>query len=204
MDQVKKYIETQKNIIEKAKEKKLIEIGLTEKEYAPDNRRSYIYDMYEEVDDEKRYYRIVAAKVTDEEYAEILENDKQIDQIFAKEKEKAQNANAINSDKDEKTWVPVYELPVEEKNGTTAERYAQGKSTCAAILRVVAWIILIIAGIMGIIMGANADEGRIIFVCIGSGLLNMLFFYALAEILDRLAELTAIARNGIKYKVDKK
>lgn len=201
-DQVKKYIEAQRSIIERDKEKRLIELGVTEKEYAPDNQRSYTYDMCEEVDGEKKYYRIVAAKVTDEEYAEILENDRQIDLIFAREKEKEASLNAPGEE--EKKWVPVYELPSGEENTTSAERYSQGKSTCAATLRVLAWILFIVVSIIGLITGADVGEGWMTFVCIGAGLLNMLFFYALAEILDRLAELTAIARNGIKYKVDKK
>ncbi len=200
-DQVKKYIEAQRSIIERDKEKRLIEFGVTEKEYAPDNQRSYTYDMCEEVDGETKYYRIVAAKVTDEEYAEILENDRQIDLIFAREKEKEASLNAPGEE--EKKWVPVYELPSGEDKDT--ERgYKKGKSSCATTLRVLAWIIFIVVSIVGLITGVDADEGWITFVCIGSGLLNMLFFYALAEILDRLAELTAIARNGIKYKVDKK
>ena len=202
-DKVKKYLDGQDSIIEKYKEKKLIELGLTEKEYAPENQGSYIYNKSEIVDGEKRYYRYVAIKVTDEEYELILQKEKQIDEIYESENKKMQREGIISEKKRDKKWVPVYELPVDEGSETADAGYKDGKSTCANVLRIFAWIIMLIVGIGGIISGLDAEDFLITLACFVAGGINMTIMFAIAEVLDRLAEISAIARNGMKYKEDK-
>ena len=202
-DKVKKYLDGQNSIIERYKEKKLIELGLTEKEYAPDNQSSYIYNKSEIVDGEKRYFRYVAIKVTDDEYEQIIAKEKQIDAIYESENKRMQREGIKSEKKIDKKWVPVYELPVDEGSETADARYKDGKSTCATALRVFAWLIMIGAIVAGLIVGIDLDEFWITMVCCVAGGLNMTIMFAIAEILDRLAEISAIARNGIKEKVDK-
>lgn len=58
---------------EKEKNKTLIELGLYEKVYSPDNKETDEYDQYEwdSASNATRYYKIVPCEVTNEEYMEI-------------------------------------------------------------------------------------------------------------------------------------
>lgn len=94
MNKVEQFIKEQNKIILEDREKTLIALGLTEKEYAPDDKdliSIWEYPKYDYVNDEKKYYREVAIKVTDEEYALILSKAKQVEEIMAKEKQNQQN-----------------------------------------------------------------------------------------------------------------
>ena len=203
-DKVKKYLDGQDSIIEKYKEKKLIELGLTEKEYAPDNQSSYIYNNSEIIDGEKRYFRYAAIKVTDEEYEQILQRERQIDAIYESENNRLQREAIISEKKRDKKWVPVYNFVQKERMSKgKAELYERGRSACAVDLRIIAWIIMLVAGIGGFIAGHDCDAYWITLVCLVTGGINMAIMYAIAEILDRLAEISAIARNGIKESFEK-
>lgn len=64
--------EEEKLKFEKIKAKKLIELGLYEKEYAPDNKYSEEYSCSEwDSSNSTKYYKIKPFEVTDEEYEEI-------------------------------------------------------------------------------------------------------------------------------------
>lgn len=64
-------------------------------------------------------------------------------------------------------------------------------------------LIVGIGGIGGIISGLDAEDFLITLACFVAGGINMTIMFAIAEVLDRLAEISAIARNGMKYKEDK-
>ena len=116
MNKVEQYIEKQNKIILEDREKTLIALGLIEKEYAPenDNRESYRYPKYDYLNGEKRYYKEVAIKVTDEEYALILSKVKQVEEIKAKEEQERQRERNKVSNRVIKKWIPVFEKPKSE------------------------------------------------------------------------------------------
>lgn len=67
---------------EERRDETLKELGLYEKEYAPDNKESEEYPIYEWSDSgEGRWYRSKLVEVTDEEYLEILKVTKKEDKI---------------------------------------------------------------------------------------------------------------------------
>ena len=69
MNKVEQYLEKQNKIILEDREKTLISLGLTDKEYSPDNIESREFPKYNYINGEKKYYKEVAIQVTDEEYA---------------------------------------------------------------------------------------------------------------------------------------
>ncbi len=201
MNKVDQYIEKQNKIILEDREKILIALGLTDKEYSPDNRESWQYSKYDYVHGEKRYYKEVAIQVTDEEYALILSKAKQVEEIKAKEEQERQRERNKVSYRVIKKWIPVFEKPKSEWSTPSEEeeKVDNGKSKIASILRTVAWIMGILAFISGIIIAFGTDNFLPVLITLGAGAMEMLMFYALAAILDYLAELTSIARNGFKY-----
>ena len=99
-----------------------------------------------------------------------------------------------------KKWIPVFEKAKSEGASLNEEdKEDNGKSKVATVLRVVAWIIGIVAVISGIATSCGTDSILPILSTLGIGAIEMLMFYALAAVLDYLAELTSIARNGYKY-----
>ena len=62
MNKLEQYIKKQNKIICEDKERTLISLGLTEKEYSPNNLETWQYSKYDYVDGEKRYYREVILK----------------------------------------------------------------------------------------------------------------------------------------------
>lgn len=60
MNKVEQYIKKQNKIISKDMEKTLIALGLTDKEYSPDNRKSWEYSECDYVNGEKRRYNFTA------------------------------------------------------------------------------------------------------------------------------------------------
>lgn len=200
MNRIEQYIEKQNKIILEDREKTLIALGLTEKEYSPDNRESWKYPKYDFDKGEKKYYREVAIQVTDEEYALILSKAKQVEEIKAKEEDERQKKQKMASYKVIKKWIPVFEKPKSEWSLPNEEEKADnGRSKIASILRTVAWIIGLFAVISGIVTAFGTESILPVLITFGAGAMEMLVFYALADILDYLAELTSIARNGFKY-----
>lgn len=200
MDKIEQYIERQNKIILEDRENTLIALGLTEKEYSPDNRESWKYSKYDYVNGEKRYYREVAIQVTDEEYALILSKAKQVEEIKTKEEQERQKERSKVSYSVVKKWIPVFEKTKSEwSSPNEEEKVDKGRSKIASILRTVAWIIGIIAVISGIIITFGTENFSPVLITFVAGAMEMLMFYALAAVLDYLAELTSIARNGFKY-----
>ncbi|MDD6488933.1 MAG: hypothetical protein PUG48_03850 [Clostridia bacterium] len=205
MNKVEKYIEKQNKIILEDREKTLIALGLSEKEYSPDNRENWKYSKYDYVNGEKKYYREVAIQVTDEEYALILSKAKQVEEIKSKEEQERQNERNKVSYRVIKKWIPVFEKTKSECSSLSEEeKVDNGRSKIASILRTVAWIIGILAIISGIVIAFGAKNFLPILITFGVGTMEILMFYALAAILDYLAELTSIAKNGFKYIETKK
>ena len=84
----KKDTETQK--YEEKKQKILIDLGLYEKVYSPDNKPSEEFSIYEwdSVNQVNKYYKKVPIEITDEEYQEIKK--------YAKEEEKEEKEVSDN------------------------------------------------------------------------------------------------------------
>ncbi len=200
MNKIEQYIEKQDKIILEDREKTLIALGLIEKEYSPDNRESWQYPKYDYVNGEKKYYKEVAIRATDEEYALILSKAKQVEDIRAREEQERQKERNKTSHGTIKKWIPVFEKPKSELSSPSEEKKIDdGKSKIASILRTVAWIICILSFISGIVIAFGTESVLPVLLTFGAGAMEMLMFYALASILDYLAELTSIARNGFKY-----
>lgn len=200
MDKITAYLEKQDAIIAEDREKTLIALGLTEREYSPDGRESREYSLYDYYMGEKRYYREVAIPVSDDEYALIISKAEQVEYIEEKEKLERQREREGKKRRIIRKWIPVFEKPKDDSVfADEKEQVENGKSKIASILRGVAWITGFLFVVCGIIVadGARAFSPILIFICAGA--LEMLMFYALAAILDYLAELTAIVRNGFKY-----
>lgn len=199
MNKIEMYLEKQNKIILEDREKTLIALGLIEKEYSPDNRESWQYSKYDYVNGEKQYYKEVAIKVTDEEYALILSKSKQVDEIKAKEEQERQKERNKVSYKVIKKWIPVFEKPKNESLfGDDKEQVDTGKSKAAKNIRITYYVLLVIAFIGAIIIDLTEDINILPYVAIG-GLVESVLVEGLASILDYLAELTSIARNGFKY-----
>jgi len=199
MTSLEKYIKAQDKIISEDKEKTLIALGIIEKEYAPDGESSNLYAKYDYIDGEKRYYREVAAKISDEEYAEVLRKKELVEAIQAKERQERERKNANQRANNAKKWVPIFEKPKSEwEDPDNEEAPPTGKSNIAAIIRGITWTTLVLAVIGGIILlFANPIIG---IAVLGGALIESILFFALAEILDNLAEQTAIMRGGFVYK----
>lgn len=205
MNKVEQYIEKQNKIIFEDREKTLIALGLTDKEYSPDNLESRQYSKYDYINGEKRYYKEVAIQVTDEEYALIFSKAKQVEEIKAKEAQERQKERDKASYRIVKKWIPVFQKPKSEwSSPNEKEKVDDGRSKLAPILRATAWIIGVPVLILGILISLGAKSFFPVLITLASGAIEMLIFYALADALDYLAELTAIARNGFKYTETKK
>lgn len=198
MNKIEEYIEKQDKIILEDREKNLIALGLTEKVYSPDNRESWQYSKYDYVNGEKKFYKEVAIHVTDEEYTLILSKAKQVENIKLKEDQAKQKEQNRTSYRIIKKWIPVFQKPASEWS-SPSEEVDNGRSKIASMLRTVAWILGILSIISGIVIAFGTENFLPILIALGVGAIEMLMFYALASILDYLAELTAIVRNGFKY-----
>lgn len=200
MNKIEQYIEKQNKIISEHREKTLIALGLTERVYSPDNRESWQYPKFDYVKGEKKYYKEVAMEVTDEEYALILSKAKEVAEIKAKEEQEQQKERNKASYRIIKKWIPVFEKPKSEwESPSDKEKIDDGRSNVASMLRMVAWILGILSAISGIVIAFETENILPVLIALGAGAIAMLMFYALASILDYLAELTSIARNGFKY-----
>ena len=199
MNKLEQYLAKQDKIINDDREKTLISLGLVEKEYAPDNKENWKYTKYDYKDGEKRYYREVAIKVTDEEYALIMQKTKQVAEIRAKEEQERQKERSRASLNVVKQCMPVFRKPKSEWQTYGEEEKADnGRSGIATLLRIVAWTLFALACIGGIILALTEDMTWALVVLLACPI-ELLLFLAFASVLDHLAELTAIARNGYKY-----
>ena len=201
MGKIEAFLKSQDRIINEDKEKTLIELGLTEKEYAPDGKKSYQYSNYDYdyASGEKRYYRYVAMKVTDEEYALIVEKAKRVAEIEKKkELAREKEIRKIPSNRIVKKWVPVFKKADNEYSYSEEKCVETGKSRISLMLRVVAWILACVLFISGTAIALGLRNMLPFWIAIIAAFFELLMFYPLAAILDYLAELTAIARNGYK------
>ena len=199
MNKIEQYIEKQNKIILEDREKTLLVLGLTEKEYSPDGFKTYKYPETDYVNGEKKYYRNVAIQVTDEEFALILSKAKQVEEIKRKEEQEREKQRNKVSYKIIKKWIPIFEKPKNESLfGDDKEQVDTGKSKAAKNIRITYYVLLAIAFIGAIILNATEEISILPYVVIG-GLVESVLVEGLASILDYLAELTSIARNGYKY-----
>ncbi len=199
MNKVEQFIEKQNKIISEDREKTLIALGLTEKEYSPNNREGRQYPKCDYLNGEKKYYREVAIHVTDEEYALILAKIEQVEHIKMKEEQARQKEQNRTSYRTVKKWIPIFEKPKSEWASTEKKEADNGRSKIAPILRTVAWVLGIVSIILGIVAYFETESPLPFLISLGGGGIEMLMFYVLASILDYLAELTSIARYGFKY-----
>lgn len=124
----------------------------------------------------------------------------QAEEIKAKEEQERQRERNKVSYRVIKKWIPVFEKPKSEWSPPSEEeKVDNGRSKIAFILRTVAWVMGILAFISGIIIAFGIDNFLPVLITLVAGAMQMLMFYTLAAILDYLAELTSIARNGFKY-----
>ncbi|MBQ4627610.1 MAG: hypothetical protein IJB44_00890 [Clostridia bacterium] len=137
--------------------------------------------------------------VSDEEYALIVSKAEQAEAIRLKNE---QQKNSVNSRLTVKKWVPVFESP---KDGSVQNEQPEiGKSKIAFYLRLCAWITGILLLIFGIVSAIEYGSALEFLICLISTAFEMLLFYAVAEILDALAELKAIEKGGFKYSETRK
>ena len=199
MNKVEQYIEKQNKIILEDREKTLISLGLVDKEYSPDDFKTYKYPEFDYVNGEKKYYRNVAIHVTDEEYSLIISKSKQVEEIKRKEEQEREKERNKVSYKIIKKWVPVFEKPKNESLfGDDKEQVDTGKSKAAKNIRITYYVLLALAFIGAIILDVTEETNILPYVAIG-GIVESVLVEGLASILDYLAELTSIARNGYKY-----
>ena len=170
MNMVEEYIEKQNRIILDDREKTLISLGLFYKEYSPDNTGSSIYSQCEYVNGDKRYYKESAIKVTDEEYELIISKAKQVEKIKGKEEQAELNKESCMS------------------------------TRIAFVLRSVGWTIGLIYVVFSLFADIVSGSFFLTLIALGVSAINLIMFYALASILDYLAELTSVVRTGFKYK----
>ncbi len=164
------------------------------------NKIEQYIEKYDYVSGEKRYYKEVAMQVTDEEYALILSKAKEVAEIKAKQEQSNRKNEIGPHNRIIKKWIPIFEKPKSEWDSTSEkEKTDNGRSKIASILRAVAWILGILSVISGIVIAFGTENFLPVLITLGAGAIEMLMFYALASILDYLAELTSIARNGFKY-----
>lgn len=195
------FLEAQNKIILEDREKTLIELGLTEKEYSPDGKESYLYSKYDYVSGEKKYYRDIAISVTDDEYELILSKVKQVEDIRAKEEKIKLREISRKSNNATKKWIPIFEKPKDESSYIEEKKpIDNGKSKMASVIRGSSWTISIIALLFCIFLSINSKNIFPIVIVLCADAIYEIVAYTGAAILDYLAELTSIARNGFKYK----
>ena len=198
MTTIESYIEQQDKIISEHREKTLVSLGICEKEYAPDNVSSSKYPKYEYRNGEKLYYREVAAKVTDEQWAEIVEKTQAAQKIKEQEQQEEEK-NRRQTTRIIKRWVPIFEFPKPDPILAESSKQVEGESRFARVMKIIAVLLGIACIISGCVLMITMESGGMIVVGIISAVTVSLPLLALGEILDYLAELSAIARNGYKY-----
>ncbi len=186
MDKIEEFLESQRKAIAAEREETLIALGLFEKEYAPNNKLSYQYKEFDIENGEKIYYRKKALTVTEEQWAEIVTMQAQLEEMEnRKAKKEAQRMQKAGTSV--KKWIPIFEKKADS---------SEGESKIALYLRVIAILWACVGGFVGVI---TITEGLTGIVLLASVVLSVVLLYAIAEILSYLAELTAIAREGVQY-----
>jgi len=199
MTTLEKYLAKQDKIIKEDRERTLISLGLFEKEYSPDQERSWKYDKIDYRNGEKVYYREIPISVSDEEYSLILKKAAQVEAIKAKEEEARSKEATRHFRPLVKTWVPVFQRQNKKDDFNNHEEATKaGRSPAASSIRIFKWIIiigLILAGIIAMLF----EKFWILPV---SGFTASLFATILegfASLLDNQAEQLAILKSGFKY-----
>ena len=193
---VEKFLLEQDRLISEDRQNTLISLGLTEKEFSPDGKETYLYNQYTYIDGEKKYYRDIAIEVSDEEYELIVSKAAAVEAIRQKEEQlKKIKASRTNV----KKWVPIFVVPKDTVE-TEKDVPETGKSKIASYLRICSWVVGVLLMIIGLVSTLGSDSGFELFLCLISAAIEVLSFYAFAEILDSLAELKAIANGGFKYR----
>lgn len=199
MDKIEPFIEQQDKIINEYREKTLISFGLCEKEYAPDNTYSAKYPQYDYKNGEKCYYRDVAIKVTDEQWTEIIEKAQAVQQIKEQEEREAEQNRRQPTYHIIKKWIPVFEFPKPAYPLEENSKQNEWKSVFSRTMKIIAILLGIVCIIAGFILMGTFDNVGVLLAGIISAVTAALPFLALGKIIDYLAELSAIARNGYKY-----
>ena len=196
MSKISEFLQKQDDLIAADREKTLIALGLFEKEYSPNGGFSRLYPKYDVVDGEKRYYREVAITVTEEEWQAITEKAKTVSEIRAREEEAEKQARMEMAKKYAVTDDKI--LP----NLTSEEMEKDKKKSRSRLsfpMRMMSFVLALLYVIGGIIAWCDGYEDQFLNY-ITNAVLNFLVFYALAEILDRLAAITAHLQNGFHIK----
>lgn len=193
------FLASQDKIILEDRQKTLISLGLTEKEYAPEGElATWKYPQYEYRNGKKQYYREVAIQVTDHEWELILDKLAKVQEIKDREAAAQKKKNPKPVDK---KWIPVYEFPKKTNwVGEEVTTSTSGKSQIARVLRWIAWLGAIGCIIAAIVVLFVSELFSTFALLTSSAAIELLLFLALAEVLDTLAELRAIALQGFKYK----
>ena len=196
MSKVSEFLQKQDELIAADHEKTLIALGLFEKEYSPNGGFSRLYPKYDVVDGEKRYYREVAITVTEEEWQAITEKAKTVSEIRAREEEAEKQAHMEMAKKYAVTDDQILPNLTSEKMEKDKKKSRSGLSFPLRIMSVVLALLYVIGGI---IAWCDGYEDQFLNY-ITNAALNFLVFYALAEILDRLAVMAAHLQEGFHIK----
>lgn len=133
----------------------------------------------------------------------VLKKKALVDAIQAKERQERERSDAARHANSTKKWVPVFKKPKDEwERPSSNEIPPTGKSKLASIIKSVAWIILILSAFAGLILLVN--NFAIAIMLLGSSLVGCLSLFALAEILNNIAEQTEIMRQGYIYRESSK
>jgi hypothetical protein len=164
MTSFERFIQEQDRIIAEDKEKTLISLGIVEREYAPEGKNGWPYEKSDYINGQRRYYKEVAANVSDEEYAIIIEKAKKVAEIKKKrESNRLSKAETVSTE------------------DTT--------SKVATILRYIVGITAAIAIIAALVLFGDEDTALAGGIVLGSAFVEGVLLWALAEILDRLTEI---------------
>ena len=199
MSRVSEFLHEQDKIIAKDREKTLIALGLFEKEYSPNGVFSRFYPKYDIVNGEKRYYREVAIHVTEEEWQAITEKAKIVSEIRMREEEEEREARAEMAKKRGIRDDLILPNFVAEEKNEDGDIEVKGRSGLSTPLRVMAFVLVLWYVVGGIIAWCRGYEEQFMNY-IANAVLNFLVFFALAEILDRLATLVAMGKAGFHIK----
>lgn len=164
MTSFERFIQDQDRIIAEDKEKTLISLGIVEREYAPEWKSGWPYEKSDYINGQRRYYKEVAANVSDEEYAIIIEKAKKVAEI-----KKKRESNRLSKDEN----VSMEDIT----------------SKVATILRYIVGITAAIAIIAALVLFGDEDTALAGGIVLGSAFVEGVLLWALAEILDRLAEI---------------
>lgn len=191
MDKLEMFLKRQDEILNDDREKILIALGLTKKEYAPDGKKNYLYTEREYNDGNEKYYRYVAMDVTDEEWELILEkisiisNNKELKLQTGAERKVEPRTHFVGK------WVPLFKK-YETYGVKEEEKKESGYSGMASFLR---WFAFSMILVVIVLLGIGLFDIPLLLTVIG-----FVLMFGMASILDYLAEIRAIAREGYKYK----